>query len=249
MAKVLEVKNLSKTFKEKGHDKLALDKVSFSLDQGEILGVVGESGSGKSTLLRLLSRQVPYDQGEVRFLDRDLKTYGKDLYRSMQMVFQDPRGSFNPKFSIGRAMEEIQRSLGRSGGISVEDLLKNVGLKEEYRDRCPKDLSGGECQRAAIARTFSVLPKVLLCDEITSALDVSAQAKVIDLLVHLVEDHGISLIFVSHNLALVSTFCHRILVFNQGQIVEGGLTEEVLSRPKEAYTRALLGAQAMYKVG
>lgn len=247
MGEILAVRNLSKTFNDKNSKKLALKDVSFSLNKGEVLGIVGESGSGKSTLLRVLSKQVPFDEGEVTILGKDIKAYGRELYRSMQMVFQNPRGSFNPSFSIGRTMEEIQRGLGIQKGVPVSHLLKNVGLKEEYQYRCPKDLSGGECQRAAIAKSFSVLPEVLLCDEITSALDVSAQAKIIDLLMHLVEDHGISVLFVSHNLALVSTFCHRLLIFNQGNVVEEGMTREVLEKPKDDYTKALLRAQAIYR--
>lgn len=247
MDEVLRVENLSKTFQEKKSHKLALNNISFSLNKGEVVGIVGESGSGKSTLFRVLSKQIPYEEGQVSVLGKDLQLYGKDLYNSMQMVFQDPQGSFNPKFTVGHAMEEIQKGLGIKAGVPVCELLKNVGLKEEYEKRCPGDLSGGECQRAAIAKSFSVLPQILLCDEITSALDVSAQAKVIDLLMHLVEDHHTSVLFISHNLALVSTFCHRVLIFNQGDLVEQGETKEVLSNPQHPYTQDLLRAQEVYK--
>lgn len=243
MKEILKIENVSKTFTSKGRKKLALDKLSLSLGQGEILGVVGESGSGKSTLLRLISKQTPIDKGEISFLNKDIYQYGKEIYKDMQMVFQDPRGSFDPKFTIGHSFREIRENLGIKSGLTICELLKNVGLKEEYHVRCPKDLSGGECQRAAVAKAFSVIPKLILCDEITSALDVSAQAKIIDLLVHLVEEHGVSVVFVSHNLSLVSTFCHRVAILQNGILVEEGPTQEVLESPNHAYSKSLLAAQ------
>lgn len=239
---ILQVQGLTKSFGRGKSKKLVLDDVTFDLEEGEILAIVGESGSGKSTILNLVSKRLRPDSGTINFQGRPLEDYGKDLYKSMQMVFQNARASFDPKYTIGASIQEVLDQLRSDADISIGDLLKMTGLKPSYKDRLPSELSGGENQRAAISRSFSVLPRLLLCDEITSALDVCAQAKVIEYLYSLVKDQGISVLFVSHDMSLVSTFCDRVLVLNKGRIVEEGPTKEVLANPQDPYTQALCQA-------
>lgn len=240
MEEILKVENLSKSFYSNNEVKKVLKDINFSLRRGEILGIIGESGSGKSTLLRLISNQIPKDSGTIKIFGKDYKDYGKEIYKSMQMIFQDARSSFNPRCKIGRAFNITKKYLKLDNAFDNKQLLKMVGLKEEYEDKFPKELSGGECQRAAIARAFSVKPKFLLCDEITSALDVCAQAKIIDLLIDLCEEYSTGVLFVSHDLALVSSFCSRILILKHGEIVEYGDTKSIIKSPSHPYTVDLL---------
>ena len=162
------------------------------------------------------------------------------------MEFQDAIGSFNPKITIGKSIDEYVCSLcttdENNREIVVESLLEMVGLPKEFKDRYPHELSGGQCQRAAIARALSSHPKVLICDEATSALDVSVQAQVIDLLVQMKKELNISYIFITHNLALVSSFCDRVIVINHGEIVEEGSAYDVINNPQNDYTKLLLNS-------
>lgn len=239
MEELLKVEKVNKTFLSHGYEKKALTDVNFTLNRGEILGIIGESGSGKSTLLRIISKQIRANNGEIIFKGKKLEDYEKELYQLMQMVFQDSRSSFNPKHTIGRALDEIKSHLNKEGKDNCY-LLERVGLVASYENKFPSQLSGGECQRAAIARAFSVMPDLILCDEVTSALDVCAQARVIDLIIHLSKVHNIAIIFVSHDLPLVSTFCDRLLIMKNGIIVEDGQTKEILQNPKSPYTRDLM---------
>lgn len=162
------------------------------------------------------------------------------------MVFQNAVGSFNPRMKIGKSIEEIIQLLGECSKAclnkKVEDLLVDVGLKGEYADKYPHEISGGECQRAAIARAMAVNPQILICDEATSALDVSAQARIVDLLVHLKEEHGLSMLFITHDLPLVSSLTDRLIIMSKGKIVESGNTKEIIENPKSEYTKKLLEA-------
>ena len=247
---ILECKNINKKYRKKDHYHNASKNISFQLKEGECLGVVGESGCGKSTLAKIIMNLEKADSGEVILDDECISNKkGKELrevYKNIQMVFQDAIGSFNPKITIGKSIEEYVCSLCSTGEknreIVVDNLLEMVGLPKEFKNRYPHELSGGQCQRAAIARALSSHPKVLICDEATSALDVSVQAQVIDLLVQMKKELNISYIFITHNLALVSSFCDRVIVMNHGEIVEEGSAYDVINNPQNDYTKLLLNS-------
>ena len=247
---LLRFENVSMHFDDAAGRTQAVDRISFSLGNRELLGIVGESGSGKSTVAKLLTGLHTPTNGNI-FLDaKDITcARGKErraLYTRIQMVFQDAPGSFNPRRTIGAMIGETICRLctpdEHDTKRRVAQLLTEVGLPAAYADRYPHEMSGGECQRAAIARAMAVHPEILVCDEATSALDVSVQAKIIALLLHLQREHGMSLLFISHDLPLVSSIADRVLIMQNGRIVEQGATSRVLSEPSEEYTRNLLRA-------
>jgi oligopeptide/dipeptide ABC transporter ATP-binding protein len=228
----------------------AVDRVSFDVGRGETLGLVGESGSGKSTTGRLLLRLEEPTAGHVLFEGDDwLSLRGEKLRRKrrdLQIVFQDPQTSLNPRMTCGAQIAEplrIQR-IARGPEISerVAALLDDVGLSRDTTRRFPSELSGGQRQRVAIARALATRPKFVVCDEPVSALDVSVAAQVLNLLAELRERSGLSYLFISHDLAVVSRVADRIAVMYLGRIVETGAAEEVLARPLHPYTVALLSA-------
>lgn len=247
---ILEVKHLTKTFGVRGKEKLtAVNDVSFFLYQGETLGIVGESGSGKSTLVRAVARLTDVTSGEILLNGKDITHLkGKDLrqiYRHFQMIFQSPASSFDPRRRLGESIGESLKNIGWSREKTqarVKELLIQCGLSTEYANCYPHQVSGGQCQRAAIARALAISPKLLICDEATSALDVTVQKQVIELLDRLRQEQGIAYLFICHNLALVQQFCHRVLVMKDGKIVEEGTPEEVILHPKHSYTRQLVEA-------
>ena len=247
---LLRFDNVSMHFDDAGGRVQAIDGISFSLAQRELLGIVGESGSGKSTVAKLLTGLHLPTSGSILLDGKDIThTRGKErraLYTRIQMVFQDASGSFNPRRTIGAMIGETICRLctpdERDTKRRVAELLAEVGLPAAYADRYPHEMSGGECQRAAIARAMAVHPEILICDEATSALDVSVQAKIIALLLHLQREHGMSLLFISHDLPLVSSIADRVLIMQNGRIVEQGETSRVLREPSEDYTRNLLQA-------
>lgn len=250
MGIILEAEHLTKIFVRKGRVPLkAVDDVSFQLKEGETIGIVGESGSGKSTLAKLLTRLTDISSGTLKFEEKDITSLKakelKNVYGNIQMVFQNPVSSFDPRRTLGDGIGESLRNRGmKKADIDrrVKEVLEQAGLDHEFATRYPHEVSGGQCQRAAIARALAVEPKVLICDEATSALDVTIQKQVMELLQELKEQHGLSFIFICHNLALVQMFCDRVLVMYQGCIVESGTTEEVIRHPKDAYTRKLVEA-------
>ncbi len=243
-------KEVSKTFNRGDYTVKALDKVSFSMEVGEILGIIGESGSGKSTLVKVLTGLHKVSAGQILYRGEDIVDYKRAqwhrLYTKMQMVFQNAVGSFNPRRKIGPSIEEticlLCRKRGESVGEQVVELLQQVGLKAEYKDKYPHQLSGGECQRAAIARAMAVHPELLICDEATSALDVSAQAQIIELLLQLRETYNMAILFITHDLPLVSNFSENLIIMHGGKVVERGKTETILKNPQSPYTRALIDA-------
>ena len=244
---MLQVQNLTKRFKRGGNGTDALRGVSLSLFPGEILGIVGESGSGKSTLLRSIARLEKETSGSVILDGGDLKNYKPgDICKSMQMVFQDAEASFDPRMRINASIDENIRNLcalrGADVGNKRRELIEMVGLDPTLGERYPAHLSGGQCQRLAIARALASKPKILLCDEVTSALDVSAQAQIVALLASLRQSLGLSIIFVSHDLALVGSVCDRIVVMHDGEIQEEGPAQQVLDAPEHEYTKALLAS-------
>ncbi|MBB64227.1 MAG: peptide ABC transporter ATP-binding protein [Waddliaceae bacterium] len=229
----------------------AVDDVSFSLKAGEVLGLVGESGSGKSTVGRAALRLIEPTAGEVYFEGKDLLAASKDelrhLRQDMQMIFQDPYSSLNPRKTIGEALEE---PLAYHGIIKdheerrnyVEEIIDKVGLRVEALDRYPHEFSGGQQQRICIARSILLKPKMIVCDEAVSALDVSVQAQILNLLHELKESMGFSYLFISHDLSVVRHICDRVLVMYLGKIVEEAPVEELFRSPKHPYTQALLSA-------
>ncbi|MCC8137149.1 MAG: ABC transporter ATP-binding protein [Clostridiales bacterium] len=243
---ILEVRHLEKSYHQGRRDIHAVQDISFSVHEGEFLGIVGESGSGKSTVLRQIAGLEKPDGGEILLAGEALAPKRtKEDYRRMQTIFQEPVSSFDPRIRIGKSILENQKNLCRKNDFSEEvsgELLKQTGLSADLRDRYPSQLSGGQCQRAAISRAIAVHPKVLLCDEITSALDVSVQARIIRLLVRLAREKGMAVVFVSHDIALVSAICSHILVMKDGACVEYQETGKLMEHPQNEYTRQLLGA-------
>ena len=250
MEPVLQVENLTKVFKRKGQpDFTAVDHIGFALYPGECLGLIGESGSGKTTAVNLITRLLDPTEGRI-ILDGEDITHlsGKALrkaYREMQMVFQTPTDSFDPRRTLGDGIGESLRNLGLSRAETrreVARLLTECGLTPDFAGRYPHQVSGGECQRAAIARALAVKPRLLICDEATSSLDVTIQQEIIALLNELRSRRGseLSLLFICHDIALVQQFCNRVLVLYKGQIAEQGIPDEVIRHPQDAYTRRLI---------
>jgi peptide/nickel transport system ATP-binding protein len=228
----------------------ASDDVSFTVKRGRTLGIVGESGCGKSTIAKAIVGLEPVFDGQIEFLNLDIsRTVNKrsiDSIRELQMVFQDPNGVLNPSFSVG---DQIAFSLRRFGTVSpeqirpeVERLLRAVKLDESYYDRLPRQLSGGEKQRVGIARAISTNPAMLVCDEPVSALDVSVQAAVLNLLLEIQNSHNTSIILISHDLSSVRFFSDDVAVMYLGRIVEIGPSETIYHAPNHPYTTALLAA-------
>lgn len=236
---MLEGKKLNKTFVSKDRKTEALRDVDFELIQGEILGIVGESGCGKTTLLRTIAGMIAPDSGSLFY---DGKEYTgqkpRETGRFLQVVFQDAKSSFDPRMTMEKSILECGR--GDCDRNRMCTLLKTVGLEEELLQRKPGELSGGQCQRMSIARALYSRARILLCDEITSALDVSTQAQVTELLLELKNKGLLSAIFVSHDIALVSMICDRVMVMQNGIIAEQGETLKIINAPADAYTRLLI---------
>ena len=248
MSIILEAEHLTKVFTTKGKEVLkAVDDVSFQLESGEILGIVGESGCGKSTLAKLITRLTDLTSGTLIFDGKDITNLSgrelKHFYGKIQMVFQNPLTSFDPRRTLGDGIGESLRNRGmkkEERNSRITEVLEQAGLSAEFADRYPHEVSGGQCQRAAIARVLAVEPAILICDEATSALDVTIQKQIMDLLLELKEKQGLSFIFICHNLALVQMFCDRVLVLYDGKVVESGTTDEIINYPKEEYTKKLI---------
>ena len=229
--------------------RTALVDVSLQLMPGEVLGLVGESGSGKSTLGRLAVGLERADAGHVRLAGHDLGTGHRRDWRQLrhdaQMVFQDPFGSLDPRLSVARIVAEPLALLGLAAGEAmtrVREALDEVGLSDDALERYPHEFSGGQRQRIAIARALITRPKLVVADEPVSALDVSVQAQVLNLMADLRSRHGLAYLFISHDLAVVAHLADRIAVLRDGAIVETGLTATLLEAPRHPYTKALLDA-------
>lgn len=243
--KALEVNDVSKRFP--GMGGLALNKVSFTLEQGECLGIVGGSGSGKSTLARVATLLERPDDGSVSLFGKEIlglpRRQRKEVYSSIQMVFQMPLESFDPSYTLGASIAEVARSFGAMRAEAKEralEKLRLVGLGETFYCRFPSQVSGGQCQRAALARALTVDPSVLICDEVTSALDVSTQAHIVSLIGELKGE--VSIVFITHDLALVSGLADRLLVLDEGEVVECGATESVVANPQSACAKKLMNS-------
>jgi oligopeptide/dipeptide ABC transporter ATP-binding protein len=248
---LLELRHLSKTYPgANGAVVQAVSDVSLSIEAGEVLGIVGESGCGKSTLGRTLLRLIEPSGGEILFNGMDLTHLGrgalKPVRRDLQIIFQDPFGSLNPRHTVGGIIAEplkVHRVGSRAEQQArVAELLKLVGLSEDAGKRYPHEFSGGQRQRIAIARALALEPKLLVADEAVSALDVSIQSQIINLIADLRRRLGLSILFISHDLSVIRHVSDRIAVMYLGRIVEIGPAEEIMGAPKHPYTQALLSA-------
>lgn len=248
MEPILKVEALTKTFSGQ-REIAAVNGISFELFPGECLAIIGESGSGKTTAVNMISRLTDVTTGSI-FLEGQEITHRKgkqlrEVYRQMQMVFQTPTDSFDPRRTLGDGVGESLRNTGVSRKETrerVETLLEKCGLPREFADRYPHQVSGGQCQRAAIARALAIEPKLLICDEATSALDVTVQKEIVSLLNELRKQRGknLSILFICHDISLVQQFCDRVLVMYRGEIVEEGTPDAVIRAPKNDYTKRLI---------
>lgn len=255
---LLEVHNLQTWFpvlggvmRRKVGDIRAVDDVSFTIEPGCTVGLVGESGSGKTTVGRTILKLIPSTSGRVLYKGNDILPMSerefRPLRREMQMIFQDPFGSLNPRFTIGEIVGEALEihfpKMNRSDRASrVADLLLLVGLKADMMRRYPHEFSGGQRQRIGIARALAVEPRFIVCDEPVSALDVSVQAQIVNLLQDLQEQFGIAYLFIAHDLAVVEHISDHVLVMHHGKIVESASAEAIYNDPQNEYTKTLLSA-------
>jgi peptide/nickel transport system ATP-binding protein/oligopeptide transport system ATP-binding protein len=255
---LLEVKNLRTWFPVTGgvfrrhvDDIKAVDDVSFTIEPGTTVGLVGESGSGKSTIGKTILKLVPPTSGQILFEGRDVLPMSegefRPLRREMQMIFQDPFGSLNPRHTIfqivGEALEIHFPTMDRAARRErVAELMKQVGLKPDMMERYPHEFSGGQRQRIGIARALAVKPKFIVCDEPVSALDVSVQAQIVNLLQDLQEELGLTYLFIAHDLAVIEHVSDHVLVMYRGKIVESAPAAAIYEAPQHDYTRKLLAA-------
>lgn len=248
--RVLDLKNLTRNFGSAANPVRALRDVSLHIDRGERLGIVGESGSGKTTLARIVLGLTRASTGTVRILDRDVTAHTnadrRFIHRTVQMVFQDPMSSLNPRKRVKDIVALPLRAQGIGTGASraarVRDLMESVGLPQRFLNARPGQLSGGQRQRVGIARALAIEPQLLLLDEPTASLDVSVQARVLQLLGELQKRLGIAQVMISHNLGVIRHAADRVAVMYLGQIVETGTTAQLYAAPAHPYTQALFSA-------
>jgi ABC-type glutathione transport system ATPase component len=260
---LLEVQNLSVEFHaNRGlfarETFRALDDVSLTIAPGETLGLVGESGAGKSTLARAILRLGAVASGRVLWQGEDLLSLPAAAQRArrrdLQIVFQDPLASLDPRLTVAAALGEPLAIFesgtgGRERRVRIDAMLERVGLAASLGQRFPRELSGGQCQRVAIARAMMLGPKLLICDEAVSSLDVSIQGQIVNLLVDLQRDLGMAMLFISHNLAVVRHVSHRVVVLYSGRVQETATREALFSAPRHPYTRSLIAAQLLLTGG
>ncbi len=253
---LVDIRALSKHFGGGKHPVRAVDDVSFSIRRGETLGLVGESGSGKSTIGRLLTRLVDPTAGRMFYDEQgsgaalDLATLSQAQYRPLrsriQIIFQDPYASLNPRMRIRQVLAEALDTHGLAKGAArlprIQALLEQVGLRPEHAERFPHEFSGGQRQRIGIARALAVEPRFIVADEPLSALDVSIQAQVVNLLGELKDQLGLTILFISHDLDVVEYLCDRVVVLYLGRVMEIAPTDALYARPQHPYTQALLAA-------
>jgi oligopeptide transport system ATP-binding protein len=257
---ILQVQNLKVNFDVSSEGDMpwtkakklqAVNNVSFNLNSGETLGVVGESGCGKSTLARAIVKMVPADSGKVIWFGNDLLALNKSEMRQhrkqIQMIFQDPLASLNPRMNIGEIIAEPLRTHYPKTPESdvkqrVKDVMNKVGLLDNLVNRYPHEFSGGQCQRIGIARALILKPKLIICDEPVSALDVSIQAQVVNLLMDLQEEMELTLIFIAHDLSIVKHISTKIMVLYLGNMVELANSDDIYTKPRHPYTQALISA-------
>ena len=248
---ILETKNLTKIY-EKSNDKkvVACNNVNLKIHKGKTLGIVGESGSGKTTLVNMLMDLEKPTSGEILYHGRDISKFTKqevwENRQNIQIVFQDPWSAFNPKMNVMQILTEPLMNYGRlkksERKQKAAELLKMVDLPEEFVTKYPQNMSGGQRQRLGIARAISLEPEILICDEATSALDVSIQKNIVELLVKLQKEKNITMIFICHDIALIESFAHEIVVMYHGDVVEVIEGGQISEKAKHPYTKSLLSA-------
>lgn len=247
---IMEIRNLTKHFRSGNSIVKAVDDISFDLTYGETLGFVGESGCGKSTLGRTMMRLYEATAGEVYFEGKDIyqmtRKQLKAIRRKIQMIFQDPYASLNPRMTveeiIGESIDVHRLAHGKRRKKRIKQLLELVGLRSAHMNRYPHEFSGGQCQRIGIARALAVEPKMIVCDEPISALDVSVQAQVIHLLQQLQEQMGLTYLFIAHDLSMVKYISDRVAVMYSGKIVELAGSDALYKNPLHPYTKSLLSS-------
>ena len=252
MNQLLKVENLSVEYRKKGFfgkPARVLHSVSIALDAGKTLGLVGESGSGKTTLGRAILGLAPVTEGSIHLLGRDIshasRAERRELSKDLQVVFQDPYTSLNPAMEVGAILAEplqVQGMEAKAAQARIRELLDQVGLPGDSVRRLPREFSGGQRQRVAIARALALSPKLIVCDEPVSALDLTTQARILDLFLQIQRDTGVGYLFVSHDLDVVRHISHNVAVMYKGEIVEYGEAEQVSRKPAHPYTQRLLMA-------
>ena len=242
---LLECRHLKKYFDVPNGVLHAVDDISFSLEKGKTLGVVGESGCGKSTLGRTILRLLPHTSGEVIFEGKDILQYSrgemKELRKKMQIIFQDPFSSLNPRYTVFETIREPLKTQEETNR-RVRELMEVVGLASRYENTYPHELDGGRRQRIGIARALALTPQFIVCDEPVSALDVSIQAQVLNLMMDLKDSMGLTYMFITHDLSVVKHISDMIIVMYLGQIVEKASGDDIFAHPMHPYTKALLSA-------
>ncbi|WP_413992403.1 ABC transporter ATP-binding protein [Labrys okinawensis] len=247
---LLAIQDVSYGYRGSAEAAKALQAVSFVIRPGEILALIGESGSGKSTLARIISGLLPASEGRILFQGKEIDTLvqrrTRDVLRQIQIVFQNPDASLNPRHRVGTIIgRPLRHFLGLKGRLlsdRVHQLLADVRLPAHFADRYPAELSGGERQRVAVARALAAEPQVLVCDEITSALDVSVKASLLDLLKDVQGRTGIAILFITHDLPVVRWFADRVVVLYRGVLCEDTTIPDIFQQPRHAYTASLIDA-------
>ena len=247
MQEILKVSSIKKTFLKDGESNTVINDVSFTVKKGQCVGIVGESGCGKSTTVRVILGLLNFDEGEIILSGNKLSPQNKirlkEIQGKIQMVFQMPTESFNPRIKLGKSIKEAMKKIltSEEKEVKLKKLFEECQLSYDLADRYPKEVSGGQCQRAAIARALASDPQLLICDEITSSLDQVIQRDIIELLKQCVYKYHMAILFVSHDLSLVHEFCHQVLVLNDGKIIEKGTIQQ-LYKSKNEVVQDLLSA-------
>ena len=248
MQEILKVSSIKKTFLKDGESNTVINDVSFTVKKGQCVGIVGESGCGKSTTVRVILGLLNFDEGEIILSGNKLSPQNKirlkEIQGKIQMVFQMPTESFNPRIKLGKSIKEAMKKIltSEEKEVKLKKLFDECQLSYDLADRYPKEVSGGQCQRAAIARALASDPQLLICDEATSALDVTVQYNIMKLLKNIQKNRDMAILFICHDIALVQQFCDYVLVMDKGEIIEEGIPNEVIFNPSQMFTKKLISS-------
>ena len=239
---------MQEIFLKDGESNTVINDVSFTVKKGQCVGIVGESGCGKSTTVRVILGLLNFDEGEIILSGNKLSPQNKirlkEIQGKIQMVFQMPTESFNPRIKLGKSIKEAMKKIltSEEKEVKLKKLFEECQLSYDLADRYPKEVSGGQCQRAAIARALASDPQLLICDEATSALDVTVQYKIMNLLKNIQRNRNMAILFICHDIALVQQFCDYVLVMDKGKIIEEGIPNEVILNPSQMFTKKLISS-------